>query len=278
MSVAVRPLVPEDAPALRAIREHPGVRRWWGRAEDDFPLSDEPEVERRTVLLHGRVVGMVQFGEELEPRYRSASVDAFLDPAVRGRGHGPAALELVVDELLGPRGHHRLTIDPAVANVAAIRAYAKVGFRPVGVLRRYERDEEDPAAWHDGLLMELLADERGQPHPHPSVLEHRLLDPFVRRDRAALEALLHPDFEELGASGRRWTRTELIDALVADEGYQVPDVRGLRSIVAGADAALVVYETPGVSRSSLWLRVDGRWRLRRHQASVLPEPRGAQQR
>ena len=48
-------------------------------------------------------------------------------------------------------------IDPATDNEAAIRAYAKVGFRRVGVMRQYERGPD--GSWHDGLLMELLADE-----------------------------------------------------------------------------------------------------------------------
>jgi hypothetical protein len=43
-------------------------------------------------------------------------------------------------------------------NAAAIRAYEKVGFRAVGVMRQYERDV-DGGGWHDGLLMELLAEE-----------------------------------------------------------------------------------------------------------------------
>ena len=34
---------------------------------------------------------------------------------------------------------------------------AKVGFRPVGVMRRYERGPD--GEWHDGLLMELLAED-----------------------------------------------------------------------------------------------------------------------
>ena len=58
--------------------------------------------------------------------------------------------------LIDDRGHHRITIDPATANAAAIRAYEKVGFRPVGVMRRHERDV-DGDGWHDSLLMELLA-------------------------------------------------------------------------------------------------------------------------
>jgi aminoglycoside 6'-N-acetyltransferase len=55
------------------------------------------------------------------------------------------------------RGHHRLTIDPNVANEHAIRAYAKVGFRPVGVMRSYEKNAD--GTWHDNLLMDLLAGE-----------------------------------------------------------------------------------------------------------------------
>ena len=55
------------------------------------------------------------------------------------------------------RGHHRLIIDPAVANERAIATYASLGFKPVGVMRRYERGPD--GTWHDGLLMDLLADE-----------------------------------------------------------------------------------------------------------------------
>ena len=55
------------------------------------------------------------------------------------------------------RGHHRLTIDPAAHNARAIKAYSRVGFKPVGVMRQYERGLD--GAWHDGLLMDLLAED-----------------------------------------------------------------------------------------------------------------------
>jgi aminoglycoside 6'-N-acetyltransferase len=45
-------------------------------------------------------------------------------------------------------------IDPAAANGRAIRSYAKVGFRPVGVMRQYERGRD--GRFHDGLLMDML--------------------------------------------------------------------------------------------------------------------------
>ncbi|HEX3733140.1 MAG TPA: GNAT family protein [Mycobacteriales bacterium] len=59
------------------------------------------------------------------------------------------------------RGHHRLTIDPAADNGAAIGMYRRLGFRPVGVLRQYERPPN--GEWHDGLLMDLLAAELREP-------------------------------------------------------------------------------------------------------------------
>ena len=112
------------------------------------------------MLVDGAVAGMVQTAEEEEPRYRSAGIDLFLDPAVHGRGVGTEVVRRVVDHLIRERGHHRITIDPAAANAAAIRAYGKVGFKPVGIMRDYERDA-DGGGWHDGLLMELLARDRG---------------------------------------------------------------------------------------------------------------------
>jgi hypothetical protein len=61
-----------------------------------------------------------------------------------------------------PRASHGnltwLTIDiPARPTSKAIRCYQKVGFRPVGVMRRYERSAD--GRFHDGLLMDLIRDE-----------------------------------------------------------------------------------------------------------------------
>lgn len=53
--------------------------------------------------------------------------------------------------------------------------------------------------------------------------ELSLLGPDVRGDGARLRSILHPDFVEIGRSGRRWTRDEIIDALVQEEGCVAPD-------------------------------------------------------
>ena len=153
--IVLRALVATDAPELRRIRATPEVARWWEPPEDEFPFDDD-EVTRLTVEVDGAVAGMVQFGEELDPKYRHASIDLFLDPALHGRGIGTEVVRRVVRQLIDERDHHRITIDPAADNAAAIRVYEKAGFRRVGVMRRYERDVGG-RGWHDGLLMELLA-------------------------------------------------------------------------------------------------------------------------
>jgi aminoglycoside 6'-N-acetyltransferase len=158
--LVLRPLDPADAPELRRIHLTPEVRRWWDEPADGFPW-DEPDLIRHTIEFDGRVAGLIQYWEETEPKYRHAGIDLFLDPTLHGRGLGAAAITRVVRHLIEERGHHRITIDPAVDNVVAIRCYEKVGFRRVGVMRSYEHDV-DGDGWHDGLLMELLStDERG---------------------------------------------------------------------------------------------------------------------
>jgi aminoglycoside 6'-N-acetyltransferase len=154
----LRPLAAADAAELRRILLTAEVARWWDVPAEGFPLTDDPDATRLVIEVDGAVAGMIQFAEELEPKYRHASIDLYLDPALHGRGIGTEAVRQVVDHLIGERGHHRITIDPAAANAAAIRAYEKAGFRPVGIMRSYERDVGG-AGWHDGLLMELVADD-----------------------------------------------------------------------------------------------------------------------
>lgn len=157
-SLALRPLVKDDEAELIRIHSTPEVALWWDLPEDGFPWSDEPEATRLAIVLDGVLAGMIQFSEDHGPKYRHATIDLFVDPAIHGKGVGTEAVRRVVRHLIEERGHHRITIDPSVGNSAAIRCYEKVGFRPVGVMRQYERriaaDE-----WRDGLLMELLASE-----------------------------------------------------------------------------------------------------------------------
>jgi aminoglycoside 6'-N-acetyltransferase len=159
LGLVLRPLSAGDEPELLRIHRTPEVVRWWDVPDPGFPWTDEPESTRFTIEVDGVVAGLIQFWEETEPRYRHAGLDIFLDPALRGRGLGTEAVKLVSQHLIRDRGHHRITIDPATENSAAIRAYEKAGFRAIGVMRRSERDAGGDR-WHDGLLMELVSEER----------------------------------------------------------------------------------------------------------------------
>jgi aminoglycoside 6'-N-acetyltransferase len=157
--VVLRALAKGDEAELSRIHATPEVALWWDVPDEGFPWSDEPESTRFAIEVDGAVAGMIQFGEEPTPKYRHATIDLFLDPQLHGQGIGSASVRRLVRYLIDERGHHRITIDPGTANVAAIRSYEKAGFKPVGVMRRYERrigSEE----WRDGLLMELLAEEQ----------------------------------------------------------------------------------------------------------------------
>ncbi len=158
--VLLRPLVAADARQLRRIHQTPAVRRWWDAPDPGFPLDDEPGATRLTIEVDGAVAGMVQYVEEPEPRYRHAGIDLFLDPGLHNRGIGTEVVKRVVHTLTTTRGHHRITIDPAAANTAAIRAYEKAGFTAVGIMRSYERDS-GADGWHDGLLMEYVISDDG---------------------------------------------------------------------------------------------------------------------
>jgi aminoglycoside 6'-N-acetyltransferase len=106
------------------------------------------------VEVDGELVGGVQYQEESSPAYRHATVDVFLDPAWHGKGLGADAVRTLARHLFYDRGHHRLSTDPAADNEKAIRTYQRVGFKPVGIMRQYERDGE--GRWRDAVLMDLL--------------------------------------------------------------------------------------------------------------------------
>ncbi len=160
--VRLRPAGPGDVSALARIRATPEVHKRWGGDSEDLPAEvaadlAQPDVHTYVVEADARVIGAIQWSEETDPQYRHAGIDIYLDPAVHGRGLGADAVRTLARHLFEEHGHHRLVIDPAADNTAAIRCYGKVGFRPVGVMRRYERGTD--GLWHDGLLMDLLVDE-----------------------------------------------------------------------------------------------------------------------
>jgi aminoglycoside 6'-N-acetyltransferase len=156
--VLLRPGRPEDAEKLLQIRNEPEVLRWWGNVDIEEIREEFIDLDNACVIeTDGEVVGAIQFHEESDPIYRHAGMDIYLTTSRHGEGLGIEALRVLARYLFEDRGHHRLTIDPAADNAAAIRAYERVGFRRVGIMRNYELGPE--GVWHDGLLMDMLKEE-----------------------------------------------------------------------------------------------------------------------
>ncbi len=157
--VTLRPGTHEEAPILHAILSEPSVMRWWGHPEPEEDIAANLRGEGGNCLLiievDHAVAGGIQYYEEEDEMYRHAGIDIFLSESYQGRGLGREAIALLVRFLLDRRHHHRLIIDPAAANTRAIRCYESVGFRPIGVMRQYERGLD--GTFHDGLLMDLIA-------------------------------------------------------------------------------------------------------------------------
>jgi aminoglycoside 6'-N-acetyltransferase len=149
--VTLRPQIPEDIDVLNAILQEPEVRRWW---TVDATIDDQ---DAFTVFVDGEIAGWLGWYEETDPDYRHGGLDIFLAPRWHGQGLGRETLWLGAKWLIEEKGHHRIIIDPSAANAHAIATYRAVGFKPVGVMRRYERGPD--GEWHDGLLMDLLAEE-----------------------------------------------------------------------------------------------------------------------
>jgi hypothetical protein len=95
--------------------------------------------------------------------------------------------------------------------------------------------------------------------------------------RAELEAATDPDFFEVGASGRVYGRDFVLDVVARRwaDGAVEDDLRGrdFHCRELAPDLYQLSYALAqgdrDTRRTSLWRRVDGRWRILHHQGTVI---------
>jgi hypothetical protein len=108
--------------------------------------------------------------------------------------------------------------------------------------------------------------------------ELRLLEPSVRQAAEKVEALLHPDYFEFGASGRRWDRCGIVEMMTAEHAPAGEQTAVVVSELAGVRLAdgivLVTYISQDSQRrcrrSSLWRQTTAGWRVYFHQGTTIP--------
>lgn len=145
----VRPATLADADLLVAWHTDPGVAEFWDgetfTREEMLVRLARPGVDAYIIEATGDPVGYLQawFDESAD----ECGIDMFLVPEARDRGLGPDAARTLVTYLLRVAERRRVTVDPYLSNDRAVRAWQKVGFRPVEERRP---DDEHRHAW---LLM-----------------------------------------------------------------------------------------------------------------------------
>lgn len=154
--IAFAPLAPDDLPLLHRWLNLPHVKQWWGDADAGYAevvahytprLEGDEPVHSFLIHCDGVPVGFIQtylirdfseYGLDLPPEEHIAGVDLFIgEPAYLNRGIGSRALRQFLDEIVfGELQSQKCMIDPEPANVRAIRAYERAGFRYVRTIQR----------------------------------------------------------------------------------------------------------------------------------------------
>lgn len=107
-------------------------------------------------------------------------------------------------------------------------------------------------------------------------LEESMWRTETRFDRSYMEAVLHPNFVEIGRSGRLFSRAEVLDKQWVEISVEIP-LSDLTFSEICANAVLLTYTTVplrsehgAARRSSVWVLEGDRWLLRYHQGTPTP--------
>ena len=158
--VRLRSLVEGDFRELSRLLQQPGAAPWWTDTSEAglrAATIDAPDTVSWSVDVDGHLAGVVSAFDAGWPPGGYVGLAVALGDSWQDHGLGPEALSLVIAHIASERGVHRFTIDPAAENARAIRAYEKLGFRRVGIMRQSEVAPD--GSWRDCMLMDLLIGE-----------------------------------------------------------------------------------------------------------------------
>ena len=101
-------------------------------------------------------------------------------------------------------------------------------------------------------------------------LELELSNPSVRKDKARLNYLIADEFEEIGKSGSRFSKTEIIQHLNEEENVSF-DAYDFNFMLLAENCVLVKYTTTlngqSAHRCSIWKKQQQDWQIHYHQGT-----------
>lgn len=138
-----RPVTEKDLPMIAGWLAQPHLAEWWNDPETEIAEIrdhiDSISVEPLIVELDGKPIAYLQsYDPHLEDDHPYADqpfgtlgIDLSIGPPeLLGIGHGSAIVRQFIEDLFD-EGVPRVIIDPNPANIRAIRAYEKAGFRAI---------------------------------------------------------------------------------------------------------------------------------------------------
>ena len=260
----------------------PGWKRKGWRKADGKPVLnvdllkdiDQALVGRKYTFEWVRGHAGHELNEAADVRARAAATAYQQGVAVRqGPGFGtpegePPAGKTPQDKT--PQGETQPAAPPAAAPAAATRPQAAPA--PSGQQELFGA----PGTYDEPDLFSELEEEPAVDLAEASAeavvesLERELLRPETRADLGRTGVLLHPDFTEIGSSGRIWTRDAMMMSLEDNPGGAV-ELELLGADRLGEKTILLTYRSHtregSALRSSLWVLEGAQWRLRFHQGT-----------
>jgi ribonuclease HI len=190
----------------------------------------------------------------------NVSIMKALDEAMQGR-------RVRFEWVKGHAGHELNEAADRLANAAAVgfrdgrpvdpgpgSAGADPGEHPYEITRPPVEDD----------LFSLIGDDPVSDEERVAAMERSLLTDEVRADPAAVTAMLHRSWTEIGASGRLWSREELLDRI--GPLAEPTDLEVVSADRLAEDVLLLVWRAVADSgsrlRSSIWVRSGGGWQQR----------------
>ncbi len=136
--VTLRPPRTSDLEPLHAILQEPEVSEWWvGYTPERVRIELIDSDYTNVIEVGGQTAGVVYVIPPADAEYPTTIAHIFLGTSWRGSGIGSEALALAVRHQFA-HGTSRVTLDPNAGNLPAIRAYERLGFKRIGILRDYQ--------------------------------------------------------------------------------------------------------------------------------------------
>jgi uncharacterized protein YhfF/GNAT superfamily N-acetyltransferase len=284
LAPVVRPAYPADRPAVDAFLAAHDADIVARRGE----LVDARRHPALIVEADGVIAGVLTW------TVADGSMEVLtLHASSRWTGTG-SALIAAARRVAEASGAQRLWLVTTNDNVDALRFYQRRGFRltrvaPGAVDRsratlkpRIAEVGAHAIPLRDELELEMAIGASEVTAVSDAAMLLALELALARRDEAAIpsgyDALLAPDFAEIGASGNVWTRAETLLMLASGKQNDDIEIEGFEVAEIGPDVLLAIYDAVTTDpvhgrirshRSSIWLRLDGHWMLRFHQGTPM---------